>query len=169
MVTRFRNCGLLLPANNRRLKNFLVISALLWLAPAEAQKQLREEDRILGVWLTGSGKARVEIYKCGSDYCGRIVWLRDPVYEDGSAKIDKKNEDPKLQSRPVMGLNLLNGFEYDDDLEWDDGEIYDPENGKTYDCVIYMEEDKPDLLEVRGYIGISLIGRSDLWRRFQAD
>jgi uncharacterized protein (DUF2147 family) len=134
-----------------------------------AQSGNTEADQILGVWLTGNEKAKVQVYKCGDKYCGKIVWLKEPFYEDGKAKHDKNNPDEKLQSRPTMGMNLLTDFEYDDDLEWEDGEIYDPEEGKTYSCVINMDEDDKKILNVRGYIGFSFIGRTDSWTRSEVN
>ena len=116
-------------------------------------------DAILGTWLTASGKAKVQIYKDGTRYSGKIVWLKTPTYEDGTPKVDKNNPDKVKQSVPMMGLNLLKGFEFDDD-EWEDGTIYDPENGKTYSCTIKYRDGKLDL---RGYIGISMIGRTQTW------
>lgn len=128
-----------------------------------------ESDQILGIWLTGSKKAKVEVYKCDGKYCGKIVWLREPTYEDGSPKRDKKNPDPKKQSRLIQDMNILTNFEYDEDLEWEDGEIYDPENGKTYSCEIWMEEKDKTKLYVRGYVGFSLIGRTDIWIKSQLE
>ncbi len=116
-------------------------------------------DAILGTWLTGSGKGKVQIYKEGNKYNGKIVWLKEPNREDGTAKLDKNNSDKSLQTRPIMGLNMLKGFIFDED-KWTDGTIYDPENGKTYSCKITFRDGK---LDVRGYMGISLIGRTDTW------
>lgn len=118
-------------------------------------------DAVVGTWLTASGKAKVQIYKEGDKYYGKIVWLKIPSYEDGTAKTDKNNPDKKKQSEPLLGLNMLKSFVFDDD-EWEDGTIYDPENGKTYSCTIKYRDGKLDL---RGYIGISLIGRTQTWYR----
>lgn len=116
-------------------------------------------DVILGTWLTASGKAKVLIYKEGTKYNGRIVWLKNPTYEDGKPKVDKNNPDKSKQTTPLMGLNMLKDFVFDED-EWEDGTIYDPENGKTYSCTMTYRDGK---LDVRGYIGISLIGRTQTW------
>jgi uncharacterized protein (DUF2147 family) len=116
-------------------------------------------DAVIGTWLTASGKAKVQIYKEGNTYNGKIVWLKNPTYENGTVKTDKNNSDKAKQSTPLMGLNMLKGFVFDDD-EWEDGTIYDPENGKTYSCTIKYRDGKLDL---RGYIGISLIGRTQTW------
>jgi uncharacterized protein (DUF2147 family) len=151
-----------------RLSLFLCLSAL-WLTSATLYAQSENEaDQILGIWLTGSKKAKVEIVKCQDKYCGKIVWLREPRYPDGTVKLDKKNEDESLQKREVIGINILEGFVYDGDLEWEDGEIYDPDNGKTYSCVMNLIPEK-NILEVRGYIGISLIGRTEKWIKSSLD
>jgi uncharacterized protein (DUF2147 family) len=120
-------------------------------------------DAVLGTWYNGSKESRIEIYKCGEKYCGKIAWLKEPNYEDGKPKVDKNNPDAKLKSRPIMGMVLMKDFEYDAKNVWDDGEIYDPKSGKTYSCKMTLTD--PDRLEVRGYIGISLIGRTDNWTR----
>jgi uncharacterized protein (DUF2147 family) len=124
-------------------------------------------DAIIGKWLNEDQDAHVQIYKEGSQYFGKIVWLKEPNEPaTGLPKLDDDNEDESLRSRPVMGLVMLKDFVYDaDDKEWDDGTIYDPKNGKTYDC--YMNFDENGILKIRGYIGISWIGRSTYWTRVQ--
>ena len=119
-------------------------------------------DDILGVWYTEGGKSKVEITKKDGKYSGKIIWLKTPNREDGTPKLDRENENEKLRSRKVLGINVLNGFEWDDD-EYEDGTIYDPENGKLYSCVITYEN--KDTLNVRGYIGFSLLGRTTVWTR----
>ncbi len=122
-------------------------------------------DRILGVWLTEEGKAKVQIYKKDDGkYYGKIIWLKEPTYPDGRPKVDRHNPDPKLRNRPIIGLEILKGFEWDeDDNEWDDGEIYDPESGNTYDAYMWLEDE--NTLKIRGYIGFSMIGRTTTWKR----
>ncbi|MGI4886700.1 MAG: DUF2147 domain-containing protein [Janthinobacterium lividum] len=118
----------------------------------------------LGVWTNAEKKATFEIYKCGDKLCGKIVTLtvpNDPA--TGKAKTDSQNPDPKLRSRPRLGLVFMQGFKYDDDNKWDDGKIYDPETGKTYSC--YMKMESANAMEVKGYIGFSLIGKSQSWTR----
>lgn len=117
---------------------------------------------ITGTWLTGSGKAKVIIEKTGDRYNGHIVWLKTPLDEAGKPKVDKNNPDAKRKNDPLMGLKLLRNFKHDGGDKWSDGKIYDPENGKEYSCNITLRDDKMD---VRGYVGISLIGRTDTWFR----
>jgi uncharacterized protein (DUF2147 family) len=121
-------------------------------------------NAVAGTWYNGSKESRIEIYKCGDKYCGKIVWLKEPNNEQGKPKVDKNNPDSKLQSRQLMGLVLMKDFEYNSGNVWDDGEIYDPKSGKTYSCKMTLTD--PNRLEVRGYVGISLIGRTDVWTRF---
>lgn len=131
---------------------FVVISANLI-------AQTTNKDALLGTWLTGSGKGKVQIYKEGDKYNGKIVWLKEPTYPDGKQKVDKNNPDKTQNTKPLLGLNMLKNFVFDED-KWTEGTIYDPENGKTYSCKITWRDGK---LDVRGYIGISLIGRTDTW------
>lgn len=116
----------------------------------------------VGIWTNEDGKAKFEIYKCGDKLCGKIVSLREPD-KNGKPKVDENNPDKKHQNRPLLGLTFMKGFEYEGDHKWDDGTIYDPESGKTYSC--YMKMKGNDKMEVKGYLGISLIGRTQNWTR----
>lgn len=121
-------------------------------------------QRVLGTWYNDTKDAKVEIYK-GKDgkYYGKIVWLKEPN-RDGKPKVDKFNSNEKLKTRPIMGLVILSGFEAQKDGKtYEDGTIYDPKNGKTYSCKITQKD--ADKLSIRGYIGISLIGRTSVWTR----
>jgi uncharacterized protein (DUF2147 family) len=121
-------------------------------------------DAIVGVWKTGEGTAMVKIYKSGDNYQGRVVWLKEPNDpETGKPKVDKNHPDAANHSRPILGLVNIWGFKYTEDKTWDDGNIYDPKNGNTYSCTIRMLN--ANTIEVRGYIGVSLIGRTDTWTR----
>lgn len=124
-------------------------------------------DRILGLWATDKAEAHVEISRGEGGYRGVIVWLKEPFYSDddeempGQSKVDRENPEPELRERDIVGLEIMHGFRYAGDDRWVDGTIYDPENGKTYKCRITFTED--GTLEVRGYVGISLFGRTTEW------
>ncbi len=122
-----------------------------------------DADKILGLWQVGSGKARIKITKYGDKFGGKIVWLRDSLNEKGERKIDKNNPDKVKKAMPLIGLNNLLGFTYKENGKYTGGTIYDPENGSTYNCVINLED--VNSLKVRGYIGIQIIGRTDVWKR----
>ncbi len=126
--------------------------------------QTHKADDILGIWFNEEKDAKVEIYQENGKYYGKVVWLEEPNEPDtGLPKLDDENDDPELQKRPIMGLLLMNDFEFDGDDEWEDGEIYDPKSGNTYSC--YMKFDSENVLKVRGFIGISWIGRTTYWTR----
>lgn len=125
---------------------------------------LDNPDAIVGVWKTGEGNAMVKIYKNGNKYQGRVVWLKEPNDpETGKPKLDKNNSDPAAKSKPVLGLINIWGFVPKEENLWDEGNIYDPKNGNTYSST--MKLINANSLEVRGYIGVSLIGRTDTWTR----
>ena len=146
---------------NKSLFSLALLVALLCFGNAHAQKT--RADDVLGTWVTGSGKGHVEIYKQDNKYFGKIVWIKEPNNEQGTPKVDKNNPDAKLRSQPILGLVNLRNFAYEGGNEWEDGRIYDPEKGKDYSCQMTLTD--PNTLEVRGYIGISLIGRTDTWKR----
>ena len=125
-------------------------------------------DSIVGVWLTDGGGSKIEISKESDKYDGKIVWLKDPTYEQGHPEAgkprrDSHNHDPAHQHDPMVGLNLLKNFTFDGEAKWTGGTIYDPENGKTYKCVITLGDD--NTLNVRGYLGIQALGRTTTWKR----
>ncbi len=124
-------------------------------------------DDVLGIWFNEEKDAKIEMYKDGNKYFGKIVWLEEPIDpETGKPKLDDENPDEELQKRPVMGLLLVKDFTFDaDDSEWDDGEIYDPKSGNTYSCYMKFDDGNRDKLKVRGYIGVSWIGRTTYWTR----
>lgn len=127
----------------------------------------QDADKILGYWLTQDGDSQVKIFRAkNGKYYGNIKWLDEPNEEDGSPKLDDHNDDPKLQKRTILGLQILKAFKYDEkDQEWINGTIYDPKNGKTYKCYMWFEDGDDKTLHVKGFIGISVIGREVEWIR----
>ncbi|HTI58421.1 DUF2147 domain-containing protein [Mucilaginibacter sp.] len=119
-------------------------------------------DAILGSWANPNGQDHILIYKKGNKYYGKLDWIKYPNDEQGKPKTDKNNPDPALRSRPDLGLELLKDFVYDGDNVYNDGTVYDPKNGKTYSCKMTLDGNN---LKIRGYIGISLFGRSEIWAR----
>jgi uncharacterized protein (DUF2147 family) len=119
----------------------------------------------IGLWYAEGGAAQVEISQCGNTLCGRVVWLRSPLDENGCALQDHHNPDTTRRNRPVLGLEILQGLTPDrgSENEWSGGTIYDPSNGKTYSCRLTMDGNSH--LHLRGYVGIPLIGRTTTWIR----
>lgn len=117
-----------------------------------------------GVWADEQGETQVEFYRCGEQLCGRIVQLLHPTDAEGKPKTDAHNPDPKRRAQPHVGLTIIQDLRYNaDDNRWDGGQIYDPDNGRTYSC--YVRAVGPDVLEVKGYIGFALVGRAQVWKR----
>ncbi|MBL7963383.1 MAG: DUF2147 domain-containing protein [Flavobacteriales bacterium] len=134
--------------------------------PPSPNAPANEGDNLIGVWEPSNGRARVKVEKIGAKYYGKIVWLRepnDPV--TGAPKVDKNNPDEALRSTPLRGYRILKDFVHTGKNEWSEGTIYDPENGSTYSCVITMKDD--NTLDIRGYIGVKALGRTDVWKRLQ--
>jgi uncharacterized protein (DUF2147 family) len=111
-------------------------------------------NEIIGFYWSPKKDAKIEIYLRGGKYFGKFVWAATP-------RKDSKNPTKALQNRDLLGLEFLTKFEYDDGV-YDGGEIYDPETGKTYSCKMSLEG---NTLKVRGYIGISLFGRTEYFER----
>lgn len=118
-------------------------------------------DDITGVWLTAAGDGYVQIFEEDGEYYGKTVG--SPPGEREPGRKDTNNPDPEKRDRELLGIRVLKGFEYDGEGRWEDGRAYDPDNGKTYDA--WMALKSPDELKLRGYIGISLLGRTEIWTR----
>lgn len=118
----------------------------------------------VGGWWTEGRNGQVTIEGCGDRLCGKLAALKEPLNAEGQPKRDRHNPDPALRDRPLIGLPLLQGFvpEADEANKWSSGTIYDPESGKTYKCTLTLRDDGS--LEVRGYIGLPLLGRSQTWQ-----
>ena len=145
---------------------FILFTFLLATSTISATNRSLQEDSnpIVGVWKTGEGNAMVRIYKNGEKFQGKIVWLKEPNDpETGKPKIDKNHPEEANRTRPILGLVNIWGFSQTGKNLWEDGNIYDPKNGNTYSCEIKMINSK--VLEVRGYIGVSLLGRTDTWTK----
>lgn len=122
----------------------------------------QNKDAILGKWINSTGEAHVEITKKSDKYFGKIVWLKETKDDKGIVKTDLKNPDTNLKTRPILGLEILKDFVFTGS-KWTDGTIYDPKSGKTYSCNMTLKDSGQ--LNMRGYVGISLIGRSEVWKR----
>lgn len=142
---------------NILLKIFFLVAVLFAKSSAFAQDFLEKN-----LWYNQEKTAKIKIYKSTDGrFYGRIVWLKEP-YRNGRPKIDYKNPDKAKQNDPIVGLVILKGFKKDGEEGYDDGTIYDPNNGKTYSCKMTRVG---DALHVRGYIGFSMIGRTTTWTK----
>ncbi len=144
------------------MRRFVGLVAALALIAPSAHAEVSAETPV-GVWRTfddnGTETGKVEIWDQGGVLFGKIVAIVDPEKAKGvcfNCTDDRKD-------KPAMGLNILRGLKRDG-AGWDGGEIVDPETGKVYSCSARVEDGGRKLI-LRGYIGISLIGRSQTWIR----
>ncbi len=151
------------------MKKIILTTAILLLLLAATSFAAGADD-ILGVWNNQEKDAKIEIQKCGDTYCGKIVWLKTPNYPEGSKegapgtpKVDHNNPDNNRRNSPVIGLQIVHNFSYAGENKWTGGKVYDPKNGRTYSGKLTLVS--PAQLDLRGFIGISLIGRTAVWTR----
>ena len=135
---------------------FAITLIALTVIPAVAQD-------VTGKWKTiddetGEATSIVEIYKENGRVYGKVVEILNPKKKDATCEDCPGAE----KDKPIMGLVIIKGLEKDGD-EYNDGKILDPNSGKLYKC--YIELENPDKLKVRGYIGFSLLGRTQYWNR----
>ena len=114
-------------------------------------------DVILGEWLSQEKDGKISIYKQGDKYYGKISWGKT------TGRKDAKNPDAKLKNRDLIGLVILQDFKYTGSA-WENGKIYDPNSGKTYDCILKVK-DNNKVLDIRGYVGVPMFGRTATWTR----
>lgn len=139
------------------LQSIVVFAVLFWGINLAGCAQ-----EFTGIWYNEEKDAKIKIYQDDNgDYTGKIVWLKNPT-ENGEPRLDEKNNDKDLRDRELIGLQILSGFEKKG-KKLKGGEIYDPKSGKTYSCKIKPKGD--DTLKVRGYVGVSLLGRTDIWTK----
>ncbi len=121
-----------------------------------------QAEKIERIWYNEEKTSKIQIYKAvDGKFYGKIVWLRVPELE-GKPKVDRNNPDKARRNDPLIGLLILRGLKKVGDGLFEDGTIYDPKNGKTYSSKITV---KGDILDVRGYIGFSLLGRTTTWTK----
>ena len=139
------------------------LKTLCLAALASTASALPASADVFGYWLTESKNAIVEITPCGASACGNIAWLADPLTPQGQPKVDANNPDAAMKARPICGLAMIGDFTKDSAGEWTEGFIYDPEGGDRYTSKMRLTAEGN--LYVRGYIGIPLLGQSQIWTR----
>lgn len=122
-----------------------------------------QSQTIFGKWHStneenGEIDSVVEVYQKNGKAFAKVVKIMDPKRQDILCDLCKGEQ----KNTPILGLNILTGLEKDGD-EWSGGKILDPRNGKEYQCYIKLET--PNKLKLRGYIGISLLGKTAYWTR----
>ncbi len=116
--------------------------------------QAQKADDIIGQYYTPKKDGKIQLYKVGNHYVGKLIWGK-------SNRKDFKNPNAALRSRDLIGMVFLTNFVYDDG-EYKDGKIYDPQSGKTYSSKMWLSNGN---LKVRGFVGVSLLGRTEVFTR----
>ena len=114
-------------------------------------------DVILGEWISEPKDGKIAIFKQGDRYYGKITWGKTP------GKKDVNNPDARLRNRELVGTVILKDFVFKGG-SWESGTIYDPHSGKTYDCILKVK-DNNQKLDIRGYVGMAMFGRTSTWSR----
>jgi len=141
-----------------RLKHAAAFMLLCMFALGTAAAD-EQQSRILGNWLTETKDGIIQISAvAGGTYEGRIIGGNHP------GRLDEKNPDPALRSKPLRGTIILRGLHYDGGGKWSGGAIYEPDSGRTYKCLVELLS--ADSLKMRGFIGFSLLGKSQTWTRY---
>jgi uncharacterized protein (DUF2147 family) len=120
-------------------------------------------DDATGTWITwimASGKVTVNVSSCGDALCGRVVALKKPLDKYGKPKVDHKNPNPALRSRPVIGLALLSDMKPSGENKWA-GYIYNPDDGRTYTAKVTLNG---NTMKVKGCV-IGFICQSKIFLR----
>jgi uncharacterized protein (DUF2147 family) len=123
---------------------------------------MAQESAIVATWWNVDTTSHIRIFKAtNGKYYGKIEYLKNEP-----DRVDHKNPDPAKQKDPLLGLMILKGFTYDaTKKQWTGGTIYDPDNGKTYDCFMWFQQGT-DILYIKGYVlGMKFIGRETQWTR----
>ena len=148
----------------------VIIAAIVWLGTVTTSEAAPEiATAPVGLWYAEGGAAQVQITHCGSELCGSVAWLRSPFDENGCPLRDRFNPEESLRHRSVVGLEILRGLEVaqGEGQTWKGGTIYDPGSGDTYRASLTVIDE--NRIELRGYIGIPLIGRTTHWFRVGAE
>jgi uncharacterized protein (DUF2147 family) len=153
----------------------LVVLASMMLLATSAQSSgvMAQQSGVMGTWLTQSGVAQVKIAPCADPktgaICGTVVGLINPKGPNGNVVApetvtDYRNPDPALRSRKMLGMPLIWGFKTGSDANtFEDGKIYNGENGKIYSANISLQPDGK--LRLRGYVGSPMFGETQVWTR----
>ena len=122
-------------------------------------------DAVIGRW--ASEGSILEISEVDGQLHAHVVALLNPVYsadeklgEPGTVRVDARNPDAALRTRPILGIDLLQDYTFRDG-KWR-GRIYDPESGKTYKSQMHVDAD--GTLQMRGYIGVPMLGRTAVFQ-----
>lgn len=133
---------------------------LLFIAFMFLAKIAFAQDITKGTWYNEEKDSKLQFFKTGDKLFCKVIWV-DPNAHLPATDIHNPND--KLKSQPTIGLVFLKNFVYKNNNVWEDGTVYDPKNGKTYSGIVTIVN--ANKIDLRGYIGFSLIGRTSHFTR----
>lgn len=143
----------------------LCLLVMVW--PGVALAERVDINNIHGLWVDhqerDKRKVAIWIDDCDSLLCGKIYWLKKPLTANGNPKLDRHNPDVAFRGRVLCGLKILTGFRLEKERTWNGGQIYNPSDGQIFSSTMNLENDGS--LKVRGYVGLSLFGKTVVWVR----
>jgi len=134
------------------------IGAIAVASPASAALGDAQKSTPIGIWIFQNNRFAIEIDPCGDRLCGKITWLKAPNDARGLPRVDSENADTSLRTRSVLGLTILSGLRRTDARNWQDGNIYNPDDGGHYQASMSMNDD--GTLRVRAYLGVPMVGKT---------
>ncbi len=150
--------------NLKLVLNTSLIAIFIFTTSLSFEKTHTSSDKILGTWLSSDKDLKVEIYKNGENYFGKVVWFAcEPQTPDMNAFKDTENPNPALRNRKWLGMNVLEGLKFNNKGYWCDGKIYDPNSGHTFSTVVRLQNN--ETIQVKGYWGIELFGQTLTFNR----
>lgn len=146
-----------------------ILGAALWLGAHAGAREAASQTAINveGLWLDNEGRAAIEVRSCGGEICGSIVWLKDPLDPRGKPWTDMLNPDTAKRKRPVCGLQIIGGLKPGKNGQWQNGWIYDPEEGKNFNVELSLHDQ--NTLKVFGYAGVRILSETFHWKRLPED
>jgi uncharacterized protein (DUF2147 family) len=141
------------------MRVILILFIIPFLFVAQLSFASRQDNEILGKWISENKDVVIDISRCGDNFCGDVVWTKR-----GASATDERNPNPGLRSRPIFGLRIVSDLAYKGQSMWK-GNIYNPQNGSTYKAE--LRPISANRLSMRGYIGTPIFGKTLLWTRAQ--
>jgi hypothetical protein len=150
-----------------RLFTLLILISSSWIG---TMAQNAQSDEVRGTYWNAEKTSHIRIYRAkNGKYYGKIEYLKEPNDENGNPKTDPENPDKELRSRSRLGMVIMNSFSWSEsESRWQDGTIYDPVSGNTYDGYMYFKGENRTVLYLRGYmLGMTWLGRTSEWTRVE--
>jgi len=140
----------------KRILCIVIVISLIIFPCLAIQTTKLPGDSILGTWQTEVQDAKIQVYRIGNVYYGKIIWLEHKDVPQNVPWLDSRNPNPTLRNRTRENIVAMTGMVYSGDNKYSNGNIYYPTNGKTYCCCATLVD--YNSLNIRPYMGVRLLG-----------